>query len=243
MAHEMTHEIYRHTNLPNESADYLAKREELRLAEIELMQQSERVADLRRHLPEGATIQDYAFEEGPANLRAGDTPIRTVRLSELFTRPDRPLVIYHFMFGKKQSRPCPMCTMFIDGLNGVAHHVAQNVDLAIVAAADTPALREHARARDWDRLRLLSAGASTFKYDLASEDREGEQDSTISVFTRDRDGTLRHFYSAHPSMANDIRERGLDLLTPVYNLLDLTPEGRGDWYAGLDYGTRINAVR
>jgi len=27
------------------------------------------------------------------------------------------------------------------------------------------------------------------------------------------------------------------LLQPVYNLLDLTPQGRGSWYASLDYGT------
>ena len=243
MAHETTQDLYRHTNLPNESPEYLAKREELRLAEIALMQHSERVAALRRHLPDGAIVQDYVFEEGPPDLESGDAPIRTVRLSELFTGSDRPLVIYHFMYGKKQTKPCPMCTMFIDGLNGVAHHIAQNVDLAIVAAADPPALRQHGRARGWDRLRLLSAGASTFKYDLASEDRDGEQDSTISVFTRDGNGVLRHCYSAHPSMANDIRERGIDLLTPVYNLLDLTPQGRGDWYAGLGYGTTVQAVR
>ena len=243
MAHETTHEIFRHTNLSNESAEYLAKREELRLAEIELMRQRERVADLRRCLPEGAIVQDYVFEEGPAELGAGDAPIRTVRLSELFTGSDRSLVIYHFMFGKKQTKPCPMCTMFIDGLNGVAHHLAQNVDLAIVAAADPPALRKHGRTRGWDRLRLLCGGTNTFKYDLRSEDRDGEQDSTISVFTKDSDGTLRHFYSAHPSMSHDIRERGIDLLTPVYNMLDLTPQGRGDWYAELGYGTKVHATR
>ena len=243
MAHEMTHDIHRQTNLPNESEEYLAKREELRLAEIELMRQRERVADLRRRLPQGAAIQDYAFEEGPADLDAGDTPIRTVRLSKLFTGSDRSLVVYHFMYGKKQTSPCPMCTLLIDGLNGVAHHLAQNVDVAIVAAADLPALRKHGRTRGWDRLRLLSSGPSTFKYDLGSEDREGNQDSTLSVFSRDSDGTLRHFYSAHPSMANDIKERGLDLLTPVYHILDLTPQGRGDWYAELGYGTKVHAVR
>src|SRR5215831_15082418 len=101
MVHEMIDGTYRQTNLPNESAEYLAKREELRGAEIELMRQRERVAALRRELPEGASVEDYAFEEGPANLEAGDTPIRTVRLSDLFTGPDRSLVIYHFMYGKK----------------------------------------------------------------------------------------------------------------------------------------------
>src|ERR1700680_1293429 len=69
----------------------------------------------------------------------------------------------------------------------------------------------------------------------SSEDAEGRQDSTISVFTRDRDGTLRHSYSAHPWMADDVKERGIDLLTPVYNMLDLTPQGRDDWYAKLAY--------
>src|SRR5947207_13224573 len=103
MVNETIQGTLRQTNLPNESGDYLAKREELRLAEIELMRQRERVAELRRRLPQGATIEDYEFEEGPAKLDAGDTPIQMVRLGELFTAPDRPAVIYHFMYGKKQT--------------------------------------------------------------------------------------------------------------------------------------------
>jgi len=242
MVHEMIDRTYRQTNLPNESPEYLAKREELRLAEIELLKQRERCAELRRGLPKGATITDYEFVEGPAFLD-DDTPTKTVRLSELFTGPDRSLVIYHFMYGKKQTSPCPMCTAWIDGYNGVAHHLAQNVDFAIVAAADPSTLRAYARTRGWDKLRLLSAGDSTFKYDLGSEDREGGQDSTISVFTRDSDGTLRHFYSGHPWLGPEIKERGIDELIPVWNMLDLTPQGRGKWYASLDYGTKVQNVQ
>lgn len=243
MVHEMIDGTYRQTNLPNESAEYLSKREELRQAEIELMRQRERVAELRRGLPKGATVQDYEFLQGPASLTDGDEPVTKVRMSELFTAPDRSLVIYHFMFGKKQTNPCPMCTAWIDAFNGVAHHLAQNVDLAIVAAADLSTLRAHARNRGWDKLRLLSAGESTFKYDLGSEDREGQQDSTISVFTREDDGTLRHFYSVHPRLAHDIQERGIDELNPIWNVLDLTPQGRGTFYASLDYGTKVHAAR
>src|ERR1051325_4507851 len=120
--------ILRQTNLPNESDEYLRKREEVRLAEIELMRARERVAELRRALPQGAEIQDYEFLDGPAALADGDEPVRRVRLSELFAKPDRSLVIYHFMFGKKQTTACPMCTAWIDGSNGIAHHLAQNVD-------------------------------------------------------------------------------------------------------------------
>ncbi len=243
MVKEMIDGTFRQTNLPNESPEYLAKREELRLAEIELLNTRERVAALRRELPEGATIQDYEFLEGPTSLDDGDAPTKKVRLSELFTAPERSLVIYHFMYGKKQTTACPMCTAWIDSFNGIAQHLAQNVDLGIVAAADLPTLRAHARNRGWDKLRLLSAGESTFKYDLGSEDAEGRQDSTISVFTRDSDGTLRHFYSGHPWLAEDVKERGIDELNPIWNVMDLTPQGRGKFYTSLDYGTRVQAAR
>jgi predicted dithiol-disulfide oxidoreductase (DUF899 family) len=225
------------TRLVKESPEYAARREELRLAEIELMLQRERVAELRRALPQGTPVEDYEFQHGPADLGAGDAPIGTIRLSELFTAPDRALVVYHLMYGKKQTTPCPMCTMWIDGYDGVAHHVTQNADFVVVAAADPATLRAHARSRGWTNLTLLSCGDSTFKYDLGSEDVDGEQDSAISVFTRDN-GTVRHFYTGHPRLSDDIDQRGIDLLSPVWHLLDLTPGGRDDWYAGLDYPAR-----
>jgi predicted dithiol-disulfide oxidoreductase (DUF899 family) len=237
VTHEFLSGTYRQTNLTNETEEYLAKREELRLAEIELMGQRERVAALRRALPEGAALKEYEFLEGPGDLDAEHEPIHTIKLSELFTGASRPLVIYHLMYGKKQVKPCPMCTMWIDGANGVAEHLAQNIDFAVVAAADPKALRDHARARGWTKVRLLSAGSNTFKYDLGSEDADGGQDSSVSVFTKDADNSVRHFYTAHPRMAPEIKERGIDLLAPVWNFMDLTPQGRGEWYASLAYAT------
>src|SRR6266480_623732 len=115
MAFETIEGILRQTRLTSESAEYRARREELRLAEIDLMQRRERVAELRRTLPPGATVQDYIFQEGPADLNAGGSPARSVRLSELFSGPDRSVVFYHFVYGKTQTNPCPMCTMWIDG--------------------------------------------------------------------------------------------------------------------------------
>jgi len=227
--------MVRQTRLAGETADYLAAREELRRAEIDLMRHREQVAAQRRALPQGPPVDDYVFLQGPADLDAGDAPVREVALSGLFTAPDRPLIVYHLMYGKLQTEPCPMCTLWIDGFNGVAHHVTRTADFAIAAAADPPTLRRYARDRGWHRLQLLSCGDSTFKYDLGSEDKDGEQDSTVSVFTRDADGTVRHAYSAHPRMADDIAERGIDLLAPVWHLLDLTPRGRGDWYPDLGY--------
>lgn len=224
----------RYTRL-HESDEYLARREELRLAEVALIAQREAVAVLRRGLPAGPVVEDYVFLEGPRDPAAGDEPVNEVRLSDLFTGPDRALIIYHLMYGKAQESPCPMCTMWIDGFNGVAHHVAQNVDLVVAAAADPPALRAHARQRGWDRLRLVSCGTNTFKYDLLSEDEDGNQDSTVSVFVKDPDGQVRHTYTGRPRRAEDLDERGIDQLCATWHLLDLTPHGRGDWYSELAY--------
>ena len=210
-----------------ESEDYRRRREELRVAELELVDHVERVAALRRSLPADTVVDDHEF----IDVATG----QAVRLSELFSAPGRALVVYHFMFGKTQTEPCPMCTMWIDGYDAVAPHVGRNADFVVLAAAGPAAIAAHAASRGWHHVRLLSAGSSTFKYDLGSEEADGTQTEWVSVFTRDRDGTIRHRYSKGAQLADDRRERGIDLLTPVWHLLDLTPAGRGDWYPSLDY--------
>ncbi len=216
-----------HATRLQESDEYRRQREELRLAQLGLMDHVEHVAALRRDLPADTRVEDYEFLEVPSGER--------VRISELFSAPDRALVLYHFMYGKAQTEPCPMCTMWIDGYNAVAPHLAQNIDFAVVAAADPAALDAHAAVRGWNNIRLLSARDSTFKYDLGSEDPDGTQIEWISVFALGDDGGVRHLYSTSAQMSDDRRERGIDLLTPVWHLLDLTPSGRGDWYPTLTY--------
>jgi predicted dithiol-disulfide oxidoreductase (DUF899 family) len=211
-----------------ESAEYQRQREELRVAELDLIEQAERVAALRRTLPADTVVDDYDL----VDVASGDS----VRLSQLFSAPDRPLILYHFMYGKAQTDPCPLCTMWIDGYNAAAPHLTQNADLVVVAAADPAAIAAHATSRGWSNLRMLSAGDSTFKYDLGSEDADGTQIESVSVFTLGDDGRVRHVYSKGAQMADDRRERGIDLLTPVWSLLDLTPNGRPqNWYPALHY--------
>jgi len=210
-----------------ESDEYRRRREELRVAELDLMDHVERVAALRRGLPDDTIVDDYELVDVASGNR--------VRLSQLFTAPDRALILYHFMYGKAQTEPCPLCTMWIDGYDAVVPHLRQNLDFAVVAAAEPAAITAHAASRGWTNLRLLSAGDSTFKHDLGSEEADGTQTERISVFTRGSDGTLRHLYSKGAEMADGRRERGIDLLTPVWQLLDLTPNGRDDWYPSLKY--------
>src|SRR6516162_1363887 len=92
-----------------ESDEYRSRREDLRVAELALMDHVERVAELRRRLPADTVVDDYEFIDAGTNNR--------VRLSQLFTAPDRALIIYHFMYGKAETQPCRLCTMWIDGYN------------------------------------------------------------------------------------------------------------------------------
>jgi predicted dithiol-disulfide oxidoreductase (DUF899 family) len=54
------------------------------------------------------------------------------------------------------------------------------------------------------------------------------------VFRLGADGRPRHFYSAC-AMQTPNEFRGMDALTPFWSFLDLTPEGRGDFFPKRSY--------
>jgi len=58
----------------------------------------------------------------------------------------------------------------------------------------------------------------------------------VNVFARRADG-IHHFYGCELLYAPcEGDPRHVDLLWPIWHLLDLTPEGRGtDWYPRLSY--------
>lgn len=219
--------------LASESEAYKRIRDELLAAEIALKAQRERVAKLRRSLPLDSAVEDYLFREGPRDL-SRDGPEAEVRLSELFEDRDKPLLLFQYMYGGAQKDPCPMCSMWADGYQGVAPHLAQHFNLGLIAEAEIERLREVARARGWADLRPLSSAGSTFKRDLGFQSDDGAQLPGVSIFVQG-DGGVRHFYSASAFMGEG-ENRGMDLLTPVWNLIDLTPQGRGDWFPSLEYG-------
>ena len=131
-----------HLHFPNESASYRQARNALLNEEMELRRHIERVAAQRRALPAGGTIpEDY-------RSRAKGGPIR---LSELFAPGKDTLAIYSFMFGPERERPCPGCTHFLDGLDGAIEHIAQRVNLAVVAKSPLPRILGFAKERGWRR--------------------------------------------------------------------------------------------
>jgi len=237
---------------PGESAEYRAARNRLLEQEIELRRAMEAVAAARRRLPPGGAVpQDYVFQaQGP------DGGPAAVRLSELFAPGRDSLVIYSMMFprdprddrpGPASGRtallplaqgPCPSCTAFLDQLDGAAEHASQHINLAVAGKAPIERILTFGAERGWRRLRLLSSAGTTYNRDYLAETPDGEQQPMLNVFHRDGD-TIRHFWGSELFFAPTEpgqETRHVGTLEPVWNLFDLTPEGRGaDWDEQLSY--------
>src|SRR5262245_56008267 len=215
---------------PGESRAYRTARNKLLNAELKLRKQVEQVAALRRKLPAGGKVpHDYEFEaEGGAK----------VRLSQLFQGGHDTLIVYSYMYGPDMKKPCPMCTAFLDSLDGAAPHIAQRASLAVVAKSPIARIVEFARPRGWRNLRLLSSAGNTYNRDYQGESPDGSQNPSLNVFTR-RNGAIRHFFHTELMFAKAEKgqnQRHIDMAWPLWNVLDFTPEGRGkDWYPSLEY--------
>ena len=118
----------------------------------------------------------------------------------------------------------------LDFLSRLIGHLLPGAPFSVVLVSDR-IIRQYNRDY-WHDLRLLSSAGSTFKTDLNFQDEAGRQFSGVSVFGRAADGSPGHFYSATAIMGAG-EFRGIDLLSPVWNLLDLTPSGRGEWLPSL----------
>jgi predicted dithiol-disulfide oxidoreductase (DUF899 family) len=237
---------------PGESAEYRAARDGLLVQEIELRRMMEAVAAARRRLPPGGVVpEDYVFQGAGADGAPTD-----VKLSELFEHGRDSLVIYSFMFPRDpgdtrpgprtgqtallplEEGPCPSCVALLDQLDGAAEHARQRINLAVVAKAPLPRILTFAEERGWRRLCLMSSGANTYNRDYLAETAQGHQRPMLNVFHRDGE-TIRHFWGSELFYAptdpgQDPRHVGT--LEPVWNLFDLTPEGRGtDWDEQLSY--------
>lgn len=229
----MEHSIHAF-RFPGESDQYRSARNQLLTAELELREALEQVAARRRTLPLGGRVEeDYVFEEMQPD--PGADASRKVRLSELFAPRKASLIVYSFMYGPDAELPCPMCTSFLDGLDGSAPHITQRANLAVVAKSPIGRIRQWAARRGWRYLRVLSSAGNTYNADYFAESPDGQQLPACNVFTKSKDG-IYHFYATEMLYAPvDGHPRHMDLLWPIWNVFDLTPEGRGEWAPQLSY--------
>jgi predicted dithiol-disulfide oxidoreductase (DUF899 family) len=240
------------STFPGESAEYRAARDRLLEQETELRRAMEAVAAMRRELPPGGIVpEDYVFEGAGT-----DGAPTAVRMSELFAPGRNSLVIYSFMFPRDPADtspgpdsgqtasldlaegPCPSCTALLDQLDGAAEHAGEHLSLAVVAKTPLSRLLPFATERGWRRLRTLSSAANTYNRDYHAETAQGIQRPMLNVFHRDGE-EIRHFWGSELLYARgDPGEdpRHVGTLEPLWNLFDLTPEGRPpDWYEKLSY--------
>lgn len=215
------------SRFPGESDEYRRARTELLADEIELRRRIQRVAAKRRELPPGPEAKDYRFldEQG-----------RDISLADLFGRHDT-LFTYFWMYGPERERPCPMCTSFVGSLDIPARDIEQRLSIAIVGRSPVARQLAFARERGWSNLKFYQTVGDDFGRDIGALTDDGEG-AAVLVWTRDG-GTVRLFWMAEGG--SETADPGFDPHlapdpTPLWNILDWTPEGRGtDWYPSLDY--------
>ena len=211
---------------PNESNDYRQRRDELLEMEKDLRARVEAVAQKRRELPLGGRLEkDYRFEQAGA-----DGKVREVPFAELFG-PHRTLLVYSMMFGPEWDAPCPACTSLVDGYNSTYFPLSQRCAMAVVAAARPEQLRDWAERRGWKAIPLYSATKQSYILDYAG--KEGATDPAVNpvmnTFRQTSEGIFHTWGSeliGHPM--EDGNTRHVDIVWLYWNLLDMTPEGRGD---------------
>jgi predicted dithiol-disulfide oxidoreductase (DUF899 family) len=212
---------------PGESASYRNARNDLLTAEMDLRRKVAEVAGLRANLPLGGVVgEDYRFMSSDG-ARA---------LSNLFADNCDSLLLYSFMY-PEDGDACPMCTTFLDSLNGSAPHIMQRTSLAVVAAGPIDVLQKFADGRGWQNLSMLSSGGTSYNADYHGETADG-QIPMMNVFVR-RDGRIHHFYGTELFFApaeDGQHARHIDAMWPLWNVFDLLPEGRGEnWFPQVDY--------
>ena len=210
---------------PNESNEYRAARNHLLQAEVELREKTEAVAVLRRAMPLGGEIpEDYVFH----NLEN-----MSIKLSELFGDHDT-LLIYSYMLGPEMTEPCSMCTSILDGLESSLPSIKDKCGFAAVISGSVEQANNIYQRKGWKNLSLLSIDSNTYNKDYLGEIEDGSQIPMMNVFTK-KESKIYHFWGSElvfePSNADP---RHMDLLWPLWNVLDLTPEGRGGQYPDVD---------
>src|SRR5437588_10514893 len=207
-------------------AEWLGARKQFLANEKEFTHLRDELSRQRRELPREKVEKKYVFE-GPNG---------TVGLADLFGGLSQ-LVVYHFMFGPGWKEGCPSCSFIADQFDSIALHLAQrDTRLVAVSRATQPEIEAFKKRMGW-KFPWVSSFGTDFNYDFhvsfSKEEMESkkayynfanagfpsEEGPGLSVFSRCGD-EIFHAYSSYA--------RGLDILLPTYNILDMTPKGRDE---------------
>jgi predicted dithiol-disulfide oxidoreductase (DUF899 family) len=130
-----------------------------------------------------------------------------------------------------------MCTSFVGSLDVPVPDIEQRLAIAIVGRSPVARQLAFARERGWTHLKFYQTVGEEFGRDVHAVTDDGEG-AAVVVWRRDGD-EVRLFWAAEGG--GETADPGFDPHlapdpTPLWNILDWTPEGRGkDWYPSLDY--------
>lgn len=207
--------------------EWLAARRTLLAKEKQLTRERDAVAAERRQLPWMKVEKNYVF----------DTPGGKRTLAELFGGKSQ-LIVYHLMFGPDWQEACPSCSFLMDHTDGALVHLAQrDVSFAAVSRAPLAKIADFKKRMGW-KFNWVSSYGTDFNYDYHASftpeqvakgkveynfdlvEFPSAEAPGISVFYKDKDGSIFHTYSAYA--------RGAESIVNTYNFLDLVPKGRDE---------------
>ena len=227
-----SHKVVKHDEWLKARKRHLAK-------EKEFTRMRDQLSRERRDLPWELVEKQYTFEGEHGQQTLGD----------LFGGRGE-LVIYHAMFNPDTAgshtpwtadAPCYVCSFWMDNFNGITVHLNhRDITMAAVSRAPYPKLAAYKKRMGWG-FPWVSAAESDFNLDFAVFTEEGRRTGTgfnfatpkhaaeidlrrdelhgLSAFALE-DGVVYHTYSCY--------DRGTDVLSATWQLLDRTPKGRGD---------------
>ena len=206
--------------------EWLAARQKFLAREKEFSRQRDELSRLRRKLPWEKVDKNYVFEGANG----------TETLADLFHGRGQ-LLIYHFMFGPGWKEGCPSCSFLADAFDSFTIHIAQrDTTFVAVSRATLSEIEAFQKRMGW-KFKWVSSNGTDFNYDykvsFSKEDTAsgkplynygtlaayGEEAPGASAFIK-KDGEVYHTYSTYA--------RGLDILLPMYNWIDLTAKGRDE---------------
>lgn len=207
--------------------EWLGARKKLLAREKRLTHERDAIAAERRQLPWVKVEKNYVF----------DTPGGKQTLADLFDGKSQ-LIVYHFMFGPDWQEGCPSCSFIMDHTDGALAHLAQrDVSFAAISRAPISKIEAFKKRLGW-KFNWVSSYGCDFNYDYhvsftPEQKAQGKVEYNfdlmefpsaeapgISVFYKDKNGTIFHTYSAYA--------RGTEAPLGTYAYLDLVPKGRDE---------------
>jgi predicted dithiol-disulfide oxidoreductase (DUF899 family) len=206
--------------------EWLAARKKFLAREKEFSRQRDELSRLRRELPWEKVEKKYVFEGANG----------TETLADLFDGRSQ-LLVYQFMFGPGWKEGCPSCSFLADAFDAIHPHITQrDTTFVAVSRATLPEIEAFKKRMGW-KFKWVSSNGTDFNYDYKVSFSKDEVASGKPLYNY---GTIPAYGEEAPGASAFIKQgeevfhtystyaRGLDILLPMYNWIDLTAKGRDE---------------